>query len=264
MLFAYTGRERDDETGLYYYYRARYYDPAVGRFVSEDPLAFVAGDTNLYRYVSNTPLNSVDPSGLQQKSSGWTRFWGGLQTIGGLLQAAGGAGFALITAETGVGVVAGAAVAVKGVDNLQAGIRQLWTGQATNTLTYEAIQNVTGSDKIAFIANIGTDLVGIGVQAKGLKSIVDVARGVTANSIANLNRTGSALKTDPYHAFPDIVDNFASGAKATKLSNGATLRQIEGSLNGVAGRFEWIVDGGSVTHRLFIRGGTLNGIPIKP
>jgi RHS repeat-associated protein len=63
FLFGYTGRERDEETGLHYY-RARYYDPAVGRFVSEDPIGFAAGDANLYRYVGNEVTNATDPSGL--------------------------------------------------------------------------------------------------------------------------------------------------------------------------------------------------------
>jgi len=44
------------------YYRARYYDPASGRFVSEDPIAFNGG-ANFYRYTRNSPLNLVDPSG---------------------------------------------------------------------------------------------------------------------------------------------------------------------------------------------------------
>jgi RHS repeat-associated protein len=62
--YGYTGRERDSETGLEYY-RARYYDSAVGRFVSEDPIGFAAGDSNLTRYVGNSPTNFVDPSGLE-------------------------------------------------------------------------------------------------------------------------------------------------------------------------------------------------------
>lgn len=61
--FAYIGREFDLETGLYYF-RARYYDPMIGRFLSEDPLGFEAGDTNLYRYAFNNPLNLADPTGL--------------------------------------------------------------------------------------------------------------------------------------------------------------------------------------------------------
>jgi RHS repeat-associated protein len=59
---AYTGREWDPETGLYYY-RARYYDPKVGRFISEDPIGF-AGGPNLYAYVGSDPANAVDPFGL--------------------------------------------------------------------------------------------------------------------------------------------------------------------------------------------------------
>lgn len=60
--FGYTGREWDAETGQYFY-RARYYDSAVGRFLSEDPIGFEARDTNLYRYVGNSPTNYTDPSG---------------------------------------------------------------------------------------------------------------------------------------------------------------------------------------------------------
>nr|WP_255609647.1 RHS repeat domain-containing protein [Methylosinus sp. Sm6] len=57
----YTGRE-DDGAGLYYY-RARYYDPAIGRFISEDPLGFDAGDVDFYAYVGNNPVNANDPAG---------------------------------------------------------------------------------------------------------------------------------------------------------------------------------------------------------
>ncbi len=60
--FAYTGREWDSEIGLYYY-RARYYDPATGRFISRDLLGFGASGANLYRYVANSPANGTDPSG---------------------------------------------------------------------------------------------------------------------------------------------------------------------------------------------------------
>jgi RHS repeat-associated protein len=46
------------------FYRARYYDPKIGRFISEDPIGFESGDINIYRYVFNSPCNNVDPSGL--------------------------------------------------------------------------------------------------------------------------------------------------------------------------------------------------------
>ncbi|HET7494168.1 MAG TPA: RHS repeat-associated core domain-containing protein [Candidatus Limnocylindrales bacterium] len=56
----FTGREND---GPLYYYRARYYQPTFGRFVSEHPAGFAAGDPNLYRYVGGSPTNLTDPSG---------------------------------------------------------------------------------------------------------------------------------------------------------------------------------------------------------
>jgi RHS repeat-associated protein len=61
--FQYTGRELDSETGLYFN-RARYFDLATGRWLSEDPLQFAAG-MNFYEYSYNNPANFNDPSGLQ-------------------------------------------------------------------------------------------------------------------------------------------------------------------------------------------------------
>jgi RHS repeat-associated protein len=63
--FAFTGREWDSETGLYAY-RARYYDPKIGRFLSEDPLGFVSG-MNFYTYVDNSPVSFVDPLGRAKR-----------------------------------------------------------------------------------------------------------------------------------------------------------------------------------------------------
>jgi RHS repeat-associated protein len=51
-----------EPSGLYYM-RARYYDPTVGRFISEDPIGFDGGTVNLYEYVQNNPVNLVDPFG---------------------------------------------------------------------------------------------------------------------------------------------------------------------------------------------------------
>src|SRR5260370_930675 len=60
--YQYTGREFDSFTGLQYS-RARWYDPNLGRFISEDPIGFGGGDVNLYGYVKNRPLKYVDPLG---------------------------------------------------------------------------------------------------------------------------------------------------------------------------------------------------------
>ena len=61
ILFA--GCELDGVTGLYYM-RARYYDPALNRFISRDPLGYAGSPINLYEYCGDNPVDSVDPSGL--------------------------------------------------------------------------------------------------------------------------------------------------------------------------------------------------------
>jgi RHS repeat-associated protein len=77
--FAFTGRDWDPDAGLYYY-RARWYDPHTGRFLSQDPSGFKAGDTNLNRYVWNRPTSLTDPTGLEQNGSG-----GYVETSGGII-----------------------------------------------------------------------------------------------------------------------------------------------------------------------------------
>jgi len=79
--FKYAGREYDASTGLYYY-RARYNDPTSGRFISQDPSGFSAGDANLYRYTGNSPTNATDPTGLDESAptpagAFWSSLWQG-------------------------------------------------------------------------------------------------------------------------------------------------------------------------------------------
>jgi RHS repeat-associated protein len=57
----YTGRENDG-SGIYYY-RSRYYNPTIGRFISEDQIGLGGGGTNFYAYAFNSPTNLTDPSG---------------------------------------------------------------------------------------------------------------------------------------------------------------------------------------------------------
>lgn len=62
--YQFTGRENDGASGLYFY-RARYYNPTFGRFISEDPLGFPGGsDPNIYAYVFDNPVELFDRFGL--------------------------------------------------------------------------------------------------------------------------------------------------------------------------------------------------------
>ena len=91
------------------------------------------------------------------------------------------------------------------------------------------------------------------------------------NSVIGKPRTGSAYKLpDGQHGFNDIINNYAGDAAkfdiptkgpGSKVVRTSELRQIQGSNNGADGVFEWIVDQGNVTHRRFIPGGTVTGLP---
>ncbi len=70
--FTFTGREYDPASGMYYY-RARWYDSARGRFASVDPLGLgLSEKTNLYWYADDAPSNYRDPSGLCACVEDWT------------------------------------------------------------------------------------------------------------------------------------------------------------------------------------------------
>jgi RHS repeat-associated protein len=63
--YMFTGRRFDDETQLYYY-RARMYHPYIGRFMQPDPIGYDDG-LNMYAYVTNNPINLLDPFGLDKE-----------------------------------------------------------------------------------------------------------------------------------------------------------------------------------------------------
>lgn len=65
--YRYTGKERDEHTGLYYH-GARYYAPWIGRWTSCDPSG-TADSPNLYLCVLNDPLSKIDPDGLQSRET---------------------------------------------------------------------------------------------------------------------------------------------------------------------------------------------------
>jgi RHS repeat-associated protein len=122
--FSFAGGLFDPDTGLVRF-GARDYDPDTGRWAAKDPILFKGGDTNLYGYVLNDPVNWVDPLGL----SGWAidaggaygTGWGGssnsssgMAGTGFYIGATGPTNYAEIGAFTyqGTGVVTGAEIGV--------------------------------------------------------------------------------------------------------------------------------------------------------
>jgi RHS repeat-associated protein len=127
--FQFTGRENDGGGAGLYFYRGRYYNPMWGRFISEDPIGFVGGDSNLYAFVGNSPTNAIDPMGTCVVDTvadvGFV-----LYDIGGILTGRKGAGRdllldvvgGLIPCATGLGMM-GRVVARYGDDAAQFGTR---------------------------------------------------------------------------------------------------------------------------------------------
>jgi filamentous hemagglutinin len=119
---------------------------------------------------------------------------------------------------------------------------------------------------------------GSGHKTDEIKSkIVLNAEGNRISVYETIGQDGELVSRPPFsvqefpsavrsHGFTDIVDNYAGAAQKFQLSNGSTLYQIEGSLNGTSGRFEWINDPrlGGISHRMFVPNGVINGKPIKP
>ncbi|WP_077611772.1 hypothetical protein [Clostridium sp. Marseille-P2415] len=128
------------------------------------------------------------------------------------------------------------------------------------------IDNIDDAGKAAMSgsgAEKGLFSEGAGQVAKGGSNTIEINNPVLDNI-----RSGSALKEDSLHAFNDIIDNYAGQATEFPLVGGdgveRSLYQIEGSLNGKNGIFEWIVDPDpvkGVTHRRFIEGVRITGKP---
>ena len=154
-------------------------------------------------------------------------------------------------------------------------------GQHINTNTQLMSQHFVGATYNPALVSSNMAIASNPAWALNPTHVYGEMRGVIG-----LPRVGSALKVDfekpgsitingqvfPHefapkaiaHGFPKIVDNYVPQATYYDLGNGATLFQISGSYNGVLGRFEWIVQNGAVTHRMFIHNGTITGLPIKP
>ena len=110
---------------------------------------------------------------------------------------------------------------------------------------------------------------GVNVANKARKAVNKAGNSIEINNpVLNNIRTGSALKKDELHAFNNIIDNYAGQATKFSLKGGdgieRSLYQVEGSLNGKSGVFEWIVDPNpakGVVHRRFIENVPVTGKP---
>ena len=222
--YRYTGKEKDEETGLYYI-GARYYACWLGRWTSCDP-AGLADGPNLYVYARCNPVTLLDRDGRQSAAGPWAPFvamqqlssalddvaampgkavqaageWveehprtmGVVKAVGGAGEAiAGGAGI-LAPEPTMVTKVVGWAALVHGVDTLQAGVRQAYSGEKSRTVTSHVAQTSAevilkvDPDKAEAGAEIFDATLGLGLSlgAGALSATTDSAKVLAAQEKA--------------------------------------------------------------------------------
>ncbi|KAJ0417373.1 virulence plasmid 65kDa B protein-domain-containing protein [Aspergillus carlsbadensis] len=208
--YRYNGKERDEESGLYYY-GARYYAPWISRWINADPGGITDG-LNVFVYVRCNPVILSDPNGAESK---WlNRGIGALQLIGGALEVTAGA--AGMAAPTGVTQVLGAVAIVHGSDTVLTGLETLWTGEiqktATEMIATEGAKAMGASDQTAERIGAVTDFVaGVGPS---------VAISLTKKATTTALIEGSTEIAE--HSAPDVVTEVVSHAAPAAADEATT------------------------------------------
>lgn len=179
--FQFAGRENDN-TGLYYY-RARYYSPALQRFISEDPIGLAGGDVNFYAYVGNSPTRYNDPSGLIFGTA-----------AAHILRFLGLASESTPVAGLITDTIAGGALSMAGIEELPCGIEQKigipyrliqgWGGIAGINLgrVIAATSPSAGTLLPVILAGAGGAIIG--------QTINDIVKDITGESISDYMAEG--------------------------------------------------------------------------
>ena len=179
--FLWQGREYSWATGLYYF-RARWYDPVTGRWLSNDPIG-ISGGLNQYVFCGNNPVNARDPSGLCKKKSGTA----GEEDPYGI-----GAGKKASKALTGVGVVL---LFVPGAEEIGVGVL---LGTTWGDVSLGAVESVAEGDATPFLVSGGAALAGsaAGKLSLELAELPDVVvKGVGSKARYAAEASGKYVRT---------------------------------------------------------------------
>lgn len=156
----------------------------------------------------STPKDQPASNQAGHGGSWFTRGLGLLQAGVGAVETVGGAAFGIATSETGIGAVAGGAVALHGLDDIQAGVRQAWSGEPTQNFTMQAASGAASklgaSPATAMVIGMGVDMAAGGAFGGGEKAAVE-----------GLEEGGKLLE-DGGKAFEDGSKVLEDGGKAGK------------------------------------------------
>lgn len=186
--FQYTGRENDG-TGLYYY-RARYYAPGLGRFVSEDSIGLAAGP-NLYAYVLGDPANHTDPEGNVPLVALIPLIGGGIGALASAIDAADqcNATWGDILAAAGRGFASGAVGSLVGLGIGAATGNPYLAGAGGGLAGNLTNQILSGGEIDPVYAGIAT-ITGVGGSVAGKAALPLVGRAPSLTAPRDLSNLG--------------------------------------------------------------------------
>ena len=232
MPYLFNGKELDQETNLTYF-GARYLDMKTSLWLNTDPLSgynpiqetehYIDGqhnsgvfnpmNLNTYGYTYQNPVIYIDPNGKQSKF--WTRFWGGAQMLGGAVEVVGSGVGEYFSGGTATPLMV--PLFLNGVDNFQAGARQLWTGETTNTLLHTGTKagaealgaSEQNAERIATAVDISTIFLGGGSLFKTVKALEAPSNASRVAEIAKANNIYSTQKS----VVKTIIDKYYKAMK---------------------------------------------------
>jgi RHS repeat-associated protein len=230
--FGYAGGYTDPD-GLIYLIN-RYYDPNTGQFVSIDPAESVTGQP--YGYVDEDPANEEDPNGL-------------CVSLFGIACIGSGAVTSTVSFRFDPGAGANAAV------NIGRGASFGLTDKIDNWISPGSSCAVPQNSADEFLGSLATSVTAGSYLGGGL-------RGAASDGVNPLDGTTYTQKVleqmdqDIYHGFPSLVDTLPTAGDAAPLAGAdgvtRTIVRLAGSINGVPGDYEWLIDeDSSINHRMF-------------
>jgi RHS repeat-associated protein len=149
------------------------------------------------------------------EGSVWTRVWGGVKLIGGVLEAFAGCTFAVGTAATGVGAAAGGAVCLHGADTAASGFRQLVSGESDKTFTQQGLEAVGVPEDVAGGVDAGISFVG----TWGTAGAARASASLPARGIGTASRAGTPADIVAIGKVDDLATGLRPGERALQLTN---------------------------------------------